>query len=112
MKYTNSFLLLLTISTLVACQTEKDITDCQGNNVQVERPENTTSGVLGLVAQTENTQFAIQSGDWSDPCTWENGKVPQSGAKLLIPKDIVVTVDTELEAEIETIKMKKALSFE
>lgn len=43
------------------------------------------------------TTTAINSGFWSDPSTWSNG-VPEAGFSAIIPYDMFITVDVELNS--------------
>lgn len=51
------------------------------------------AAVLALVPHAEATHIAVQSGDFSNPSTWRDGRVPRDGSFWLIPKDIVVHYD-------------------
>jgi hypothetical protein len=59
----------------------------------------------GIVNET------IDSGDWSDPLTWKDGKIPQDGARVLINSNHKVTINEVLTTKIRTIKLKGELAF-
>jgi hypothetical protein len=42
--------------------------------------------LLDLVPRSEATHVAIGNGDWFDPSTWYQGRIPDAGAKVLIPE--------------------------
>jgi Ca2+-binding RTX toxin-like protein len=64
-----------------------------------------------LVRYDQITHYAIQSGNWSDPATWHDGIVPTANARVLIPMDVLVTVDRVLLPEIATIRVDGTLAF-
>ena len=111
MKPLSCFPFLLLLSTITACQSDKTLRDCEGNVVAVELPEMSTGGPLGLITMTEDTVIAIQSGNWSDVCVWSDGQLPSSNSTIIIPEGIEVTVDHEVDAEIETVGVYGKLGF-
>ncbi len=56
------------------------------------------------------TATAINSGDWSSDTTWD-GSVPTSGARVLIPTGIAVTVDRQIDANYKSIRIEGSLNF-
>lgn len=64
-----------------------------------------------LIQNMNQTHMAVNSGSWFDPDTWMNGKVPGSGAKVLIPEGISVTYDARSNARIDTVAIEGELSF-
>ena len=52
------------------------------------------------------------SGRWSDPATWEGGKVPAAGRGCRSARGIVVTFDTKTEAAIRSIHVAGTLRFD
>ena len=54
----------------------------------------------------------IRSGSWSDPQTWPLRRLPSDGAKVFIPKDMVVTVDSVQNAALDWIRVDGTLRFE
>ncbi|MEM7526960.1 MAG: G8 domain-containing protein [Pseudomonadota bacterium] len=66
---------------------------------------------MALVPLDAVTHRAIASGNWSDPNTWEGGRVPTEGARVWIPENLTVTVDERLAPEIKTIRADGTLSF-
>jgi hypothetical protein len=67
--------------------------------------------VLALVPRSEATHVAIGNGDWSDPGTWYQGKIPGADAKVLIPEGISVTYDLVSNASLFTVRVDGELSF-
>lgn len=67
--------------------------------------------LLGLVSYTDVTHTAVASGDWSDPAVWQNGIVPYDNAKVLIPEEISVEVDHQIDEPIQTVRVDGILSF-
>lgn len=67
--------------------------------------------LLDLVPRAASSHIAVADGDWSDPFTWYQGRMPEDGAKVLIPETISVTVDGESAARLSTLRIDGALSF-
>ncbi len=67
--------------------------------------------VLDLVPRSEATHVAIASGDWFDPDTWYQGRIPGEGAKVLIPEAATVTYDGRSDASLFTIRVDGELKF-
>ncbi len=40
---------------------------------------------------------------WSNPASWDNGQVPKSGARVTIPKDKTIVLDTDLSLKSITV---------
>lgn len=66
---------------------------------------------LDLVPRSEATHVAVNNGDWFDPDTWFNGKIPGEGAKVLIPEDLQVTYDGESDVSLFTVRVDGKLEF-
>ncbi|MCG8412952.1 MAG: G8 domain-containing protein [Pseudomonadales bacterium] len=56
------------------------------------------------------TATAVSSGNWSADTTW-GGAVPASGARVLIPTGITVTVDQKITANYKSLRIDGALTF-
>ena len=67
---------------------------------------------LDLVPERRVTHRAVANGDWSDPTVWEGGSVPGDGARVLVPEDTAVTVDGEVGARLDTVRVDGTLSFD
>ena len=65
---------------------------------------------LALVSLKAVTHRAVQSGDWSDPATWENGDVPTDWAKVHIPAGVDVRIDGTGGASVKTVRVDGTLS--
>ena len=68
--------------------------------------------LMQLVRYDQVTNYAIRSGDWSNPTIWHGGVVPASGARVLIPVGVEVTVDSMIPARLATIRVDGTLSFD
>ena len=68
--------------------------------------------VLDLVPRSEATNIAVNNGDWFDPRTWYQGRIPQEGAQVLIPEGISVAYDGQSDASLFTVRVDGELSFE
>lgn len=53
----------------------------------------TREALVDLLPAGEATHRAVSNGAWSDPATWEGGRVPEDGAKVLIPEGVEVAYD-------------------
>ena len=74
------------------------------------------SAITELISTMTPTNVAINSGRWSSASTWADGRIPATGAKVLISEGVTVTYDqayTEQESppRIETIAIEGQLSF-
>ncbi len=65
-----------------------------------------------LVRYDQITNYAVNSGAWSNPNTWHGGVVPADGARVLIPIGVTVHVDGIIPARIATIRVDGMLSFD
>jgi hypothetical protein len=73
-------------------------------------PHGEHAGALALLPADQATHRAKSNGDWADPKTWDNG-VPAAGARVLIPECIQVTIRTELEPNLEWVRVEGTLRF-
>ncbi|QBR38587.1 hypothetical protein ETW23_22075 (plasmid) [Leisingera sp. NJS201] len=64
-----------------------------------------------LFEAAEATHVAVRDGDWSDPATWNGGKVPGKDAKVLVPEDKTVTYDSGSSAELNMVRVDGTLSW-
>jgi hypothetical protein len=60
---------------------------------------------------SEATHVAISSGNWTDPNTWKDGKVPGDDAKVHIPLGVEVEYDSTSDARLEIVRVDGALDF-
>lgn len=67
--------------------------------------------LLDLVPRSEATHVAVRDGDWFDPNTWYEGRIPDAGAKVLIPKGVSVRYDGESDESLFTVRVDGELSF-
>ncbi|WP_095588101.1 type I secretion C-terminal target domain-containing protein [Actibacterium ureilyticum] len=58
------------------------------------------------------THKAVNNGDWSDPNTWEGGKVPDEGADVYIPAGVTVTYDVYSDTELDFVRVDGTLTWE
>jgi hypothetical protein len=65
---------------------------------------------LALLPPSKATHRAKANGDWADPKTWDNG-VPTTGARVVIPECIQVTIRTELAPEVDWVLVEGTLRF-
>ncbi len=67
--------------------------------------------LLDLVPRNEATHIAVRDGDWFDPDTWYQGRIPDAGAKVLIPKGVSVRYNDESDDSLFTIRVDGELTF-
>ncbi|MEM9353649.1 MAG: G8 domain-containing protein [Planctomycetota bacterium] len=67
---------------------------------------------LALVPIESATHTVVQSGDWSDPSVWQNGVLPTSGARIVIPQGHTVTVDSQIAEGFATVRLGGTLTFD
>ena len=66
---------------------------------------------MALVSLDQATNTVVSSGNWSDPAVWQNGAIPQAGARIVIPQGMTLTVDSVMETEFKTIGIHGTLNF-
>jgi len=64
-----------------------------------------------LLASADATHVARRSGDWSDPDTWEGGRVPGAEAKVHIPEDLEIVYDVESDTPLHTVRVDGILTW-
>ena len=69
------------------------------------------SNLLNLLAPGSETHSAVQSGDWSDPATWNSGVLPDDGADVLIPQGITVTYDLNPSPRLHFLRIDGVLTW-
>jgi len=74
--------------------------------------------VAGLISEStargQNTAKlirSVQSGQWSAPTTWEDGKVPSPGVQVLVRKGHTVTYDVQSKDVIRSLHISGVLTF-
>lgn len=67
--------------------------------------------VLDLVDRAEATHVAIGDGDWFDPATWHEGRIPDAGAKVLIPEGVSVLYGQESDEALFSVRVDGELAF-
>ncbi|MEM9813590.1 MAG: G8 domain-containing protein, partial [Pseudomonadota bacterium] len=66
---------------------------------------------MELVDLAEVTHTAVQSGDWSNPDTWADGRIPDDAARVHVPSGLSVTVDGEVTSDLKTVRVDGTLTF-
>jgi len=82
----------------------------QKNARAQDDPHGEHGNALALFQSADATHQAQQSGDWSDPKTWNNG-VPGQDARVLIPEGVTVTLSRQLEPVIDWLRLEGTLRF-
>ncbi|MEL7210933.1 MAG: G8 domain-containing protein, partial [Actinomycetota bacterium] len=66
---------------------------------------------LALADPASATHVAVSSGSWSAPATWADGRVPDDGAAVHVPEGLEVTVDGDVAAVHDTVRLDGTLRF-
>ena len=105
------FNLFDSLDTLSDRQTTETLTSLapKADNISLEKEH---LALMQLVRYDQVTNYAISSGNWSDPTIWHGGVVPGSGAHVLIPVGVDVTVDGMIPARLTTVRVDGTLSFD
>ncbi|SDN58626.1 PA14 domain-containing protein [Lutimaribacter pacificus] len=87
--------------------------DTGGHMAHMDNPTKATEHgqLLDLVPRSEATHVAVRDGDWFDPDTWYQGRIPDEGAKVLIPKGVSVNYAGESDESLFTVRVDGELSF-
>lgn len=64
-----------------------------------------------LINRAKPTHVAIRNGAWSNPNTWQGGKIPTRGATVLINQGTTVVYDQMSNDALKTIAIKGNLKF-
>jgi hypothetical protein len=96
------------IEAFVAAERAKPEAHAHGDDPAMAREH---MQVMDLVSRADATHIAIANGDWSDPGTWYQGRVPGEGARVLIPEAASVTYDMDSDVSLFTVRVDGELSF-
>ena len=66
---------------------------------------------MDLAPPQNATHVAAASGDWSSPSTWQAGRIPDEGSRVLIPEGVVLTLDSELTSSLKWLRVNGELRF-
>lgn len=66
---------------------------------------------LSLVVLDTVTHTAVRNGEWEDPSTWKDGKIPTLNAKVHIPEGFTVTYGLENDIRHDTVRVDGVLKF-
>lgn len=69
------------------------------------------AAMMALVPDSAVNIAAVLNGQWSDPTTWQGGRLPGAGENVLIPTGLSVLLDSMEAARLKTIRVDGALSF-
>lgn len=69
------------------------------------------AAVMALVRNDLTTNQVSTSGNWSDPAIWSNHTIPESGAHIVVPQGVTLTVDSVITDEINTLRVDGSLVF-
>ena len=64
-----------------------------------------------MTAADAGTIRSARSGAWSDPATWQGGRLPKAGDSVLVREGHAVTYDIQSEAAIRVLKVAGTLRF-
>ncbi|MEM1013850.1 MAG: G8 domain-containing protein, partial [Planctomycetota bacterium] len=74
-------------------------------------PHSPSPALMALVPDDQATNTVVANGLWSNPNVWSNQTLPTDGARIVIPHDYTVTVDSEITEEFKTIRIDGTLNF-
>src|SRR3954463_12271227 len=66
---------------------------------------------MNLVKDAEITHRAVRDGAWSDPATWEDGRIPGKDAVVQVPEGVTVTYDAQSSVSLFKVRVDGELSF-
>ena len=66
---------------------------------------------MDLAPPQNATHVAASSGDWSSPSTWQGGRIPDEGSRVLIPDGVVLTLDGEMTSSLKWLRVNGELRF-
>ena len=67
--------------------------------------------MLDLVPYGAVSHVATHDGNWSDPASWLDGRVPGNGANVLVPSGVMLTVDGTFTDSMHTLRVDGHLRF-
>lgn len=71
----------------------------------------TSPALLALVPLAEADAVAVNSGNWSNPATWQSGQQPIAGGKALIAEGVHVTFDAQMTQPLKWLRVSGQLSW-
>ncbi len=71
----------------------------------------TNAHFQGLIPDNTATHKAVQSGDWSNPSTWNTGTIPELSSIVIIPAGLTVNYNVNSNAHIFAIRNDGRLNF-
>ena len=103
----------MTLSQAISQQTTDTDAAAHATHISDDNKVSDHTALLDLFpdAADSGTSVAINGGSWFDPNTWADGKVPQNGQDVYIPKGIAVIYDGESDARLETVGVDGELHF-
>ncbi|MEO1681229.1 MAG: G8 domain-containing protein [Pseudomonadota bacterium] len=69
------------------------------------------AAVDGILKLEDASHIAIKDGAWSDPGTWDTGRVPGSEADVYIPAGTTVTYDMDSETPLHVVRVDGELTW-
>lgn len=70
-----------------------------------------TDAADSLLKAAKATHVAVRDGNWSDPDTWQGGRVPDAGSLIHIPSDVSITYDVKTSPAFGTLRLDGTLSW-
>ena len=64
-----------------------------------------------LLSSNDATHTAIKNGNWSDPNTWKDGRVPDAEADVFIPANVSVKYDVNSETPLHVVRVDGELKW-
>lgn len=79
-------------------------------NAAIQQSKEHTA-LMNLIPANITAAKVIQSGSWSSPATWSNGKVPSTNDNIYVPEGKSLLVDVFTDAKFGKIRVDGALKF-
>src|SRR5690606_37175320 len=64
-----------------------------------------------LVPLENATHVAVANGEWTNPSTWLNNKVPSAGARVVIPRGVTVQFNAFMQDSVSTLRIDGSVNF-
>lgn len=69
------------------------------------------AAALSLLDPADATHVAVRNGDWSDPSTWQGGRIPGREADVHIPDGITVEYDIVSDTPLNIVRVDGTLNW-
>lgn len=99
----------LSIATVHAA--DADATDHTGHDPGDQLLGDEHAALLDLVPHSQVTHTVAADGVWSDTAIWSTQELPGDGAHVMVPHGVTLTIGSEIDARIATLRVDGVLRF-